>query len=285
MDFIHMLLPYILTFSWRDGIEITFFTMVVYYISRFLKTDTQKNLLGYLYLYYFLMVGAHIAELSLMFLVLTLASPIIIIVFILIHQHTLQKNFITLHAQKQSTLKSTGPWIHTFLKVCLNHLYQQKPIYCAIERTDALDPFLTIPFKMHALIEEQLLEMVFKHYTPDSDKMILISRKGILHAINCTFKKERYQEIWASPELKDKHAWPQEALFYATKSDALFFAIDPQSHTFTLIAHGKLIDKVPIDTAVTLIEQCIAQTSNPYPQGFDQNDNTIVSSHRSTTTR
>src|SRR3990170_8108111 len=82
--------------TWRDVLEILFFSSIFYFISCWLKKDKQKNLVGIFQLYIFSIVATYLLDLATINMVLFMYTPSIIMIFILIHQRTLQKNFVGL---------------------------------------------------------------------------------------------------------------------------------------------------------------------------------------------
>src|SRR3989338_8316527 len=90
-------------YRWRDVIEIIFLSGVFYYFCLWLKQDTQKPLLLTFYTYVFTLTIAYFTGLPTVTFILTSFFPVLLVCFIIIHQSTLQKNFIALHAISPKT--------------------------------------------------------------------------------------------------------------------------------------------------------------------------------------
>ena len=57
-----------------------------------------------------------------------------VIIFIILHQETLQKNFIVLNRAKND--QETLSWFDEFVRACLRALNSDKEIICVIERSN-----------------------------------------------------------------------------------------------------------------------------------------------------
>src|SRR3989339_2165089 len=81
-------------FSWLDCVEILFFTFIIFKFSRWLRQDQRSNLLGYFYLGATGLLLAHLFDLEAIKQFYQISWPIMLMIFIIIHQKSLQKNFV-----------------------------------------------------------------------------------------------------------------------------------------------------------------------------------------------
>src|SRR5580700_2502155 len=87
-------MSYFSLLDWRDIVEIVSLSTAIYYFSSWLKNDSHKNLSIPFYLYISSFIVAHYLNLQVLSSLLLFSSPIIFTIFILVHQKSLQKNFV-----------------------------------------------------------------------------------------------------------------------------------------------------------------------------------------------
>ncbi|MBA3752183.1 hypothetical protein H0X06_05345, partial [Candidatus Dependentiae bacterium] len=107
------------TFPYRDTIEVLLISLIIYYILLWLKRDTEKNLLGGIYIYSALFFTVHYFDLHVLRFLLFASSPLVALFFIIIHQETLQKNFVKLSV-KPADLLEQNHWIDELMQCCLS---------------------------------------------------------------------------------------------------------------------------------------------------------------------
>ncbi len=234
---------------WRDVLEIIFFAALFYYLTLWLKKDKTKNLLPYFYGYCLVAFCAHVLELTTITSFLFLFTPAAVMLFILMHQDTLQRNIVAL---KHITAKpiSTHNWLETLLRTCLVALNNNKEILCIIEHTDDMKPFINTPSVINAQLTQDLLALLLESSLYDPQKMIWVSSNGQLHGINATWQSTSQT---SAPTL----SWHNEAVLYTQKTDALVVHLDQTNGTFTLISNGIIHEKLSAHHVFGLIKKQI----------------------------
>jgi len=234
-------------FWWRDILEIIFFAYLFYCIALWLKRDKKNNLLIYFYSYCLLAFATHMLQLTTVTYCLFLFSPVILMFFGLIHQETLQRNFIAFkHAISPKTPEHN--WLACLFRSCLVALNNNKELLCVIEHQDMLQSFMSTPFAIDASVQESLLELILESSFYEPTKMIWITSTGRIIGFNAQW--HRHQSMPSS-------AWKDEALLYTTKTDALIIHLDPKQSTFTLAGHGKLFQHLNAHHAFQMIKKHI----------------------------
>ena len=247
--------------SWRDIVELLFFISVSYYILRWLSKDKQKNLTLAFYGYVFLTAFSVYANIEGMALVLLVSAPIVMMLFIFIHQQTLQKNYISLKAAPLKKIAS-DKWLEELIQASLRGVNANKTIICVIERTQALNAFFTARCTFSAPITHELLTLLINTTQVEEDHItIWVTQSGILTAINPLWHAE-YDEIWVSKEIKLLHKWKQDALFITQKSDALVTVLSAETRLFDVFVDGKRFDNISANYAFSLIKQLCIETSS-----------------------
>jgi hypothetical protein len=248
----------ILPTTWYDAIEILFFSSLFYYLALWLRKDKQQNLLWYFYGYCALTLITYTVNLPTISIFLFLFSPAIIMLFIIIHQDILQRNFVALRHIKP-VQKAAHNWIETLIQTALIVINNtNKSITCIVERTDTMHTFLQAPFIIHAPLNTTLLETFINSHSYDQNKMIWIDASGNLEGINASWRQTITEFSYT-----EQSVCLENALLYTTKTDALVFTIDSETRTFTIIMQGKKLQKINAHHAYITIQKYLGTTGHP----------------------
>lgn len=251
-------------FTYKDCIEIALCAIGVYYFSLWLKQDRQKNLLFSFYGYCAVIFGCYYAGLPTITSLLFITSPLAIMLFILFHQDLLQKNFIALAAINATSAEHEGDWLETVIRACLVAINNNKTIYGVIEHRDSLSSMLTTSVPLYTDVQKNVLTMALESSSYDQEKMLWLTAQGKLLGINA------YWNVSPSDIIMENNTamlaiWQQEALFFTHKTDAIVFSINSTSRTFTLIAQGKIVERIHAQHACTIIKKFLSDSQ--YPKG------------------
>lgn len=242
----------------RDIFEICFYSLSIFATCKWLKIDKTKNLLCYFFIYSILMISAWIIELPTLAPFLFAYAPIAILLFIVLHEKTLQRNLISLCSITPS--QYTDPhWIDTIISSCLTLINNNKAVTIIIEHTDALDYFLDVPCIINADINKKILDILLSSTSYDEQKMIWISAKGKIRSINASWK--------LSQDMKD------DFLFYTLQSDALILVTHAENRSFRLIMDGKEISHLTAHQVKMMIKKQFSRTSLPKHKGAFRENN------------
>lgn len=242
---------------YKDLVEIVFFSAVIYYLLLWLRQDTEKNLLLSFYAYCFLFFVAHYADLPVMRFTLFMTAPVVALIFIIIHQQTLQKNFVNLAKVTPSAFE-TNHWLDELIKCCLMALNRHREIVLVIERNDHLKSLIHAPYFIYAELKKDVFDILLEKHIPGNDYMIWINQQGKLVAINCSWRTQ-LDETWISKEAQNMHIWKQNALFITSKTDALMFKVNPLTRSFDLVISGKILEGISAEQASSFLKKHFAQ--------------------------
>lgn len=251
----------LMIYCWRDVVEIFVISTIIYAFMRWLSRDKQKNLIGWFYGYCALMLGAHVLDLATLSLLLFISCPLVIMLFIMVHQQTLQKNFVTLtsltpHAQ------SPAHWLEELIQGCLHALNKNQEIFCVIERADSLEPFLSADYFVNADMTQELLTLLAATTNPHEATLLWVTHTGKLLALNPTWQPLP-DELWVNNDVKALHAWKQHGLFLSEKSDGILFTFDSTTRLCTIIAEGAIVQGVSAHHAFTVLKKyCFLDTQS-----------------------
>jgi len=244
------------SFIFNDLIEIFFFTASLYYFSLWLKQDRTKNLLVPFYCFCLVTLLANTFNLQTISAFLLFYGPAILMLFVLMHQELLQRNFVNLHNIKPQKDLSSKNWLETVVQTALRARTHNKTIRIIIEHTDSLTAVLTSPMFLETEIQEALLSVFIDSNQYDQEKMIWITNAGKIIAINSAWRHQSAQE-WVADEIKDTNQWLTNTLLHTTKTDAIALSCNPMINGFTIIAQGKVIEEVSAAQAIRIISHSL----------------------------
>lgn len=240
-------------YTWKDILEVCFFSGVLYYFSRWLARDYRKPLVLIFYGYCTAIVTSYQLQLQTATVALITFAPVVLTLFMVLHQETLQRNFITLNTITPSN-HSWQDWTEILMRSCLIAASHNKQIYCIIEKRNSLSELLETDYTLDCKLSEGLLELLIESNNFNPEALIWMKDDGTIQGVNSAWKK-RSIEAWLAQEVKEQELWLQDALFFTAKTDALFFKLDPITRTFTLIAQGKLLEHVSAEAALKTIKK------------------------------
>ncbi|MGC2310984.1 MAG: hypothetical protein WA432_05205 [Candidatus Babeliaceae bacterium] len=261
--FIEFFKSMFLLVTWRDIIEIIFLSSGIYYFIRWLSADTQKNMIGYFYSYWIIAAASYYLQLYTMSTLLLMGFPVFIVVLCIVHQQTLQKNFIAL---KKITVPHVPPvpWLEELIRSCLHALHKQKDIVCIIENADSLAQFFKIASFFNADLTTDLLDMLIDA-SSENPCLILVDQQGKLVTLNAHWNLES-DTAWMTQEVKKLSISQQQALFITAKTDALIFIASAETHLFACYIQGTVIEPVTSNQLKTVVQKYIhsSQKGNNY---------------------
>lgn len=240
-------------FGFRDVIEILCITNAIYFFSIWLKQDQQKPLVLYFYSMCSLVIMAHLVGLPTLTASLSTFFPVSIMLFILVHQKSLQKNFVTLKNMQPAHIINHD-WLETLLRSCIIAANNKQPIYCLIECQDKLDEHVYAPFLIKSKLQPELLDTLLNSANYDCNKMVWLSNNGVLFGINTQWLMPKNMLDIAQPS-GDFDSWQTNSILFTTQTDALAFRLNPNNKTFDIITAGKILEKITMDQAIKLMQK------------------------------
>ena len=252
-------------YGWQDCIEILLFSLGIYYLSCWLYQDKYKPLLLHFYSYCGLLIGTHYLHLATINNLLLLFLPITVILFIIIHQNTLQKNSIPLYRTVR-TDSLPSEWIDDLVRSALTAVSNNHPFTCIIEKKDSLASFLVSKNNLKTVCNSDLLNLVTTSSLYKNNLIIWIDAQAKIQAFNAQWQKNSL-DAWFTDDAQEQEQWLKDALFFTTKTDALFITVTPKTRCFTLIAQGKIIEKTESTKASAIIKTYLGYHNQPLLKG------------------
>lgn len=243
---------------YRDIIEILFFSATIYYIQMWLKKDKSRNLLLGFYLYCTLFCTSYYADLPVLRFVLFVFAPAMAMIFIILHQETLQKNFITF-SNPAVPLDDKGHWINELVMCSLTALNRHKDIIIVLERNDHLKTIIHAPYFIYAELRRDVFEILLEKQLTGHEYMMWINQQGKIVSINSSWKTQLDEE-WVAQGAEQMHLWKKQALYITGKTDALVLKINPLSRSFDLVNHGKIIEGMNAEAVTTYLKKQLSHS-------------------------
>ncbi len=245
-------------YTWQDGIELLIVTAIVYSFLKWLSKDPGKQPAVFFIGYAALNACTYYAGLSVVSTLMLIATPTILVLAIIMHQHTLQKNVIA-HKHINPNNDHLYDWLDELMRALLSALNKQKEIICVIERSDCLKDFLTAGCSLNADLKKQVLEMFFDHL--DDTRMVWVHKSGKIVAINANLSISSDPE-WMTNDVRQMQSWKQDALFITNKTDAIILSTSSHTRNFECIIDGKDIKDLTASHAITFLRR-IFETNTP----------------------
>ena len=222
-------LPSLITILCRDAVEITFLTYFCYRWLRWLQSDKQKPLLRYFYSYSALWILSVCFEFSTLLFVLEYSLPLVMMLFVLVHQHTLQKNFVGLYKIKPAQ-KAENNWLQEIVRFCLQ---AQTDLYFLLEHTQSLSELVHSEITLHTPVKTALLQCIAQSTAFNPDQYFRVDTDGNLLGINVNWKKPL-----ALTALEEQPL--EKASYYLIDSDACMIQYAHKTRSFTIIIRQKI---------------------------------------------
>ena len=173
--------------------------------------------------------------------------------FIILHQESLQKNFITL-SNPAVPIKDQGNWIDELIMCSLTALNRHRDIILVLERKDPLKSLIHAPYFIYAELKKDVFDILLEKQMPGNEYMIWINQQGKIVSINSSWKTQ-LDEDWISQEAEHMHVWKQHALYITSKTDALALKINPLSRSFDVITQGGIVEDMNAEAVTTYLKK------------------------------
>jgi hypothetical protein len=213
----------------KDIIEICILTYCFYKWLAWLKQDTQKPLLYYFYGYCGFLLVCSALRLETLMHVLQHSMPLIITLFVLVHQHTLQKNFVSLYKIKPAQ-KAPLSWLQHLIRFCLQ---THTDLSFLIEHTTTFAELLHTEIALHTPLETPLLHLIAQSVGFNPTHYIYIDTQGTLLGINTTWKRPLALTALDEQPL-------EKASYYLIDSDGCMLHYTHKTRTFSVIIRQKI---------------------------------------------
>ncbi|OGB97948.1 hypothetical protein A3F06_01720 [candidate division TM6 bacterium RIFCSPHIGHO2_12_FULL_36_22] len=254
-------------YSLQDIVEIFIFSIAFYAFSIWLIQDKQKNLLPYLYLSCSAVLTCTYFNLATLTTFFFLYWPGLMMLFVLTHQRTLQKNFVTLRNIKPAELPKED-WIETMIRSSFIAASKNKEVLFIIENNDSLQEHMHCPIRLKTQIQSELLDILLDSSAFNSGNGVWINAHGMVLGIDVT-----WQALTLPAGTKNtKELWHEQALALSSLADSLVCKLNLKTRMFDVIGQGTLIEDSPTDSTIQIIKQYIKQHYKPLSKRKDYHE-------------
>ncbi len=269
----------------KECIEILFFISIAFYIIRWISADPYKKMFLYFLGYCTIFFTAHTFKLSnISFFLYHTITPTVTL-FILMHQHILQRTGIALRKTAPNTSPNapTDAWIDNLLRMALVNFNEQYPFHVLITRHDAMTDYMTMGLVLDMPCTRELTSLLTTSSLMQHAYTIVCDHHGIVRGINGRW--HHTQNISAHPiqELSELD------VYYTTHTDAITIYGDPLTRTFSMTINGKVISCLSLQqtraamvrhvyTSASTTQKTVIKQEREY--AYAKKNSTITEKHR-----
>lgn len=242
--------------NWHDCVELAVIIVCCYALVCWLDHPRTKKLLLYVFGYAAGLIVSYFMNLPSIYHMLLVSFPVAAIAVIVFHQECLQKNFIT--PTKIMPATTDYDWPQELMQTCLVAINLSQSIICAIQHQDDLHTLLTSGCHVGARFNRLLMMTLLNSKLFQDKTIIWLTTSGNLVGINCA---------WAAA-IADQESQASYATLWAiackasSKTDAIFFKINPESNSFDVAVRGNVVCSISSDNCLKILRQHLALSYN-----------------------
>lgn len=240
-------MSYLNLIDWRDALEIISISTIIYYFASWLKKDTEKNLSLPFYIYCASFIVSHYLNLQVLSSILLFGCPIALTIFILMHQKTLQKNFVV-STRLDIEAQSRYEWVEELIKSALYAVNQNHKILFIVEQKDSLSTLLQADWIINAQFSKDIFELIMQQKNLEN---LWINQDGILVAPNAK---------WSFSENLEN--FEADAVLATTNTDAIIIKVNPETRKFEIIAENKIYENLSAPQVAAFMNSSIVKNSH-----------------------
>lgn len=243
---------FFLIYTWQDIVEIMVFSWGLYKSMTILAYDSQKPLLRYFLLYSTLIIFSYTFNCTTLQTLLLITAPALSTFFILIHQDTLQRNFVALYRPAVSLKKEI--WHLALIQFCQKQASKNYSSAFILEKKQNIESLLTITIPCHATFSNLLGELLYSSPAVYEHHYLLIEFNGTIRGINVSINSHTI--------LNNEEIIHDKELFLTAKTDALILHMDATTLTFTCIHNNKKITDLSAHTITSILNTFFETPNN-----------------------
>jgi hypothetical protein len=249
------LCTYLNVWNWHDCIELITIVICCYYLVAWLAREKTKKLLIFFYCYGACFLISYFINLPTIHAMLILGTPIVAVIAILMHQESLQKNYITPY--KIIPAKTTHDWLDELMQSCLIAINLKKPFICVIEYKDDLSSLLSSACTLNTQVHKSLMVTLLQSNLFEENSIVWINVNGNLTGINCSW----IHELCSIEQCQQERNW-NIACTISLKTDAIYFKINPDQNSFDLAVRGNIVTNLTSNNCLKILRQHLTKSHN-----------------------
>jgi len=238
--------------NWQTVVEILFFSVLFYYGARWLTQDKKRRLIRPFFAYCLFIVLSYFFELTVIYTFLITYAPLAAMLFVLFHQDTLQKNFITV--RRYIPAKVSTDWQQELIRIMLIARNNGTCLRVLIEQADNVDELLNTPFIINSPFQEKLIETLINSAIFAEHQLIWFKSDGTIASINASLKQSVDTE-WKKTKTQELDCWYQDATLLINKTDALIIATNKQTTDFRFMHNRTELNSLSAENCFKVLKK------------------------------
>ena len=240
---------------WANLVEILMLSIIIYTFSKWLQQDQNIRLLIYFYSACGICILASLFHFTAIVELYRVSWPAMLMLFILVHQKSLQQNYIAAKTINPTRQTIDHAWVHILMRALFKALQRNKDLTFVIEGKRMVEGYITKPVILQSPITHGLLDTLIESTALEQHTLVLLDQTGSIIALNGNWMEADIN--WLSSEQPTLETWQRDALFWTSKTDALVIHADMESRAITIIAQGTVVNQLTCDKAEAIIAQYI----------------------------
>ncbi|MCL4380470.1 diadenylate cyclase [Candidatus Dependentiae bacterium] len=240
--------------SEKDLVEIAIIAFSIYRFICWLKQDEHKQLAWYMYAWCCFTIMAWFFSYTTISTLLLYSWPAALVLFIVVHQKTIQKRFINPQQIIPAQRFAHDEWLAAVIRHTYLALHAHKELTICIQGNNSLQETMVHGIQVNAPISQTLLQLLLTSSTVHNQSTIVISQDGQLLLYNATLQPPHEAEL--APETRNSHPshdWHQQSINLTNQYDCVLFKLSPQTHQFDIAAQGTVVTGVMAEQAQAMI--------------------------------
>lgn len=245
-------------YNWRDLVEIVLFSTGVYYWLWWLNKDRHYHLIFYFYGYCIAGILFYALALPTLWAVFIGTLPVVLMLFITMHQQTLQK-LLLMGTAKPATHYSYD-WLHEIIAAAMSAHHKKQSMICVIERSYPLHSFIDVSFLLNADTTKELLSLLLATNVKNNC-IFWLDNTGKLRASDIELAYEFSDDVCQDEQVAAPD-WQKKLLLLTQKTDALVVANCLMQREFMVLYEGARYEKLTAHECFMLLKKFLYARSS-----------------------
>ncbi|WP_027388941.1 diadenylate cyclase CdaA [Chrysiogenes arsenatis] len=237
------MLDLIFSMTWRDALDISLVSVIIYRVLTFLRGTTAFQVLAGLILVLLVSFFSQLLELQTIYWLVRNITGYLVLAILILFQPEIRKFLVSISQNEMFRFftKSDEKQLEVLdeiVKACANLSSRQIGALIVIEREVDIQGHADITVELDALVVKELLISIFQHQSPIHDGAVLI-RKNRIHAAGCFLTVSMNPDI--DKILGTRH---RAAIGVTEQTDCVCVIVSEETGAISIAINGKIIRKL-----------------------------------------
>lgn len=243
----------------KDILEIALLSTFFYHVICWLLQDRVNNLIYYFAGYALVVAAAFMLPLPILQILLLWYSPVIMILFVILHEKQLQKNFVATYKSTYKLTQQVFDWPNILIQTGLHNFIEQQSTLYLIEQDQPLDSLVSTPFIINSPVQKELLEMICASQSYNQMRALWITKHGMLRGINTYWHQNTTTLSDLTYADEDTLIESLEPLIENCSAIACFS--NAITREWTIVARDCIFKKISAQHALQLLQKLLVYSS------------------------